>query len=61
MIISGVLAAVCFAIAMLAGGGPLAGIGLAFAGGFGLPRWVLSFLKKRREKNFFARCRTPST
>ena len=52
MIVSGVLAAVCFAIAMLLGGGVLAGIGLAFAGGFGLPRWGLSFLKKRREKKF---------
>jgi len=52
MIVSGVLAAVCFAIAMLVGGGLLAGIGLAFAGGFGLPRWTLGFLKKRREKNF---------
>jgi tight adherence protein B len=52
MIISGVIAAVCFGIAMVVGGGVLAGIGLAFAGGFGLPRWALSFLKKRREKNF---------
>ena len=52
MIASGVLAVVCFAIAMLVGGGPLAGIGLAFAAGFGLPRWALSFLKTRREKNF---------
>jgi tight adherence protein B len=52
MIISGAFAVVCFAIAMLVGGGPLAGIGLAFAGGFGLPRWALSFLKTRREKKF---------
>jgi tight adherence protein B len=52
MIASGVLAVVCFAIAMLVGGGPLAGIGLAFGGGFGLPRWALSFLKTRRGKNF---------
>ena len=52
MIISGAFAVVCFAIAMLVGGGPLAGIGLAFAGGFGLPRWALSFLKTRREKRF---------
>jgi tight adherence protein B len=52
MIASGILAAVSFAIAMLAGGGPLAAAGLTFAAGFGLPRWVLSFLKKRREKNF---------
>jgi tight adherence protein B len=52
MVVSGVFAVVCFAIAMVLGGGPLAGIGLAFAGGFGLPRWALNFLKKRREKNF---------
>jgi tight adherence protein B len=52
MIVSGVLAAVCFAMAMLFGGGLLAAIGLAFAAGFGLPRWVLSYLKKRREQNF---------
>ena len=52
MMISGVLAAVSFAIAMLAGGGLLAAIGLAFAAGFGLPRWSLSYLKTRREKAF---------
>ena len=52
MMISGVLAAVSFAIAMLAGGGLLAAIGLAFAAGFGLPRWGLSYLKTRREKAF---------
>ena len=52
MIASGVMATVCFAMAMLLGGGPLAAIGLSFAAGFGLPRWTLSFLKKRREKNF---------
>jgi len=39
-------------LAMLVGGGPLGAIGLAFAAGFGLPRWLLSFLKKRREKAF---------
>jgi tight adherence protein B len=52
MMISGVLAAVSFAIAMLAGGGLLAAVGLAFAAGFGLPRWGLSYLKTRREKAF---------
>ena len=52
MMISGVLAAVSFAIAMLAGGGLLAAVGLAFAAGFGLPRWSLSYLKTRREKAF---------
>jgi tight adherence protein B len=52
IIVSGVLAAVCFAMPMLFGGGLIGAVGLAFAAGFGLPRWVLSFLKKRREKNF---------
>jgi tight adherence protein B len=52
MIISGVLAAAAFAIAMIVGGGLLGAAGLAFAAGFGLPRWGLSFLKTRREKNF---------
>ncbi|HEY2210869.1 MAG TPA: type II secretion system F family protein [Bradyrhizobium sp.] len=52
IIVSGVLAAVCFAMPMLFGGGLIGAVGLAFAAGFGLPRWILSFLKKRREKNF---------
>jgi len=52
MIVSGILAAVCFAMAMLFGGGLIGAVGLAFAAGFGLPRWALSFLKKRREKSF---------
>jgi tight adherence protein B len=52
MIISGVLAAVSFAMALLGGGGLLGALGLAFAAGFGLPRWALNFLKKRREKKF---------
>lgn len=52
MVMSGVLGAAAFALAMLAGGGLLGAAGLAFAAGFGLPRWVLSFLKKRRETAF---------
>ena len=52
LIVSGILAAAAFGAAMLAGGGPLGAIGMAFAAGFGLPRWMLSFLKKRREKAF---------
>jgi tight adherence protein B len=52
MIVSGVLAAVGFVAAMLLGGGLLAAIGLSFGAGFGLPRWGLSFLKKRRENKF---------
>jgi tight adherence protein B len=52
MVVSAVLAAVFFAAAMLAGGGLPGAAGLAFAAGFGLPRWALSFLKKRREAAF---------
>jgi tight adherence protein B len=52
MLVSGALGIVGFAMALLFGGGLLAAGGLAFAGGFGLPRWSLSFLKKRREKKF---------
>jgi tight adherence protein B len=52
MMISGVLGAAVFALAMLAGGGLLGAAGLAFAAGFGLPRWALGFLKTRREKAF---------
>jgi tight adherence protein B len=52
MILSGVLAAVCFLMALALGGRLLAAAGLAFAAGFGLPRWGLNFLKTRREKKF---------
>jgi tight adherence protein B len=52
MVISGLLAAVFFGAAIIVGGGPLGAGGLAFAAGFGLPRWALSFLKKRREAAF---------
>jgi tight adherence protein B len=52
MIISGVLGLGCFAAAYLISGGLLGAVGLAFAAGFGLPRWILGFLKKRREKKF---------
>ena len=51
---SGALGLVAFAAAMLGGGGLLGAGGLAFAAGFGLPRWILSFLKNRREKAFLA-------
>ena len=52
MIVSAVTGAVFFAGAMMFGGGLLAAVGLGFAGGFGLPRWALGYLKKRREKKF---------
>jgi tight adherence protein B len=52
MVVSGILAAVAFGLTMLFGGSLVAAAGLAFAAGFGLPRWGLSYLKKRREQNF---------
>jgi tight adherence protein B len=51
-ILSGGLAVVAFLIAVWMGGGLLGGAGMAFAAGFGLPRWVLGYLKKKREKAF---------
>jgi tight adherence protein B len=54
MVISAILGAIFLAGAMFVGGGILGAVGLAFAGGFGLPRWGLAFLKKRREKQFLA-------
>jgi tight adherence protein B len=54
MVISAILGAVFFVAAMVVGGGILGALGLGFAGGFGLPRWALAFLKKRREKKFLA-------
>jgi tight adherence protein B len=50
--VSGILAAVSLLGVLLSGGSLLAACGLAFAAGFGLPRWGLSYLKKRREANF---------
>jgi tight adherence protein B len=52
IVISGMLGLFAFAMTVMFGGGLLAGAGLAFAAGFGLPRWVLGFLKKRREDAF---------
>lgn len=52
LIVSGILGAVAFTVPMIVGAGPLVAVGLAFAAGFGLPRWMLGFLKTRREKKF---------
>jgi tight adherence protein B len=48
LVVSGILGLFAFAMTVLFGGGLLAGAGLAFAAGFGLPRWILGFLKRRR-------------
>jgi tight adherence protein B len=39
-------------LALITGQHVLVALGAAFAGGFGIPRWLLSYLKKRREKRF---------
>ncbi|MCJ2034604.1 type II secretion system F family protein [Methylobacterium sp. J-068] len=47
-IISVVLAIVVGLVILVVTGNPLAGLGAVFAGGFGLPIWLLAFLRKRR-------------
>jgi tight adherence protein B len=51
-IASGFVAVAAGAAAFWMGGGLLGGVGMAFAAGFGLPRWVLGYLKTKREKAF---------
>ncbi|MGH6711924.1 MAG: type II secretion system F family protein [Bradyrhizobium sp.] len=51
-IISGILGAVAGFVAFTVGGGPLGAAGMAFGAGLGLPRWLLSYLKNKREKAF---------
>jgi tight adherence protein B len=51
-IISALLGLAAFAVAFMLNAGLLAALGFAFAAGFGLPRWLLKFLKKRREAKF---------
>jgi tight adherence protein B len=48
----GVLGFVAFVITIVAGGGLPAAAVLAVAAALGVPRWMLSFLKKRRETKF---------
>jgi tight adherence protein B len=50
-IISGVIGAVLF-VTVFSGAGLIPALALGFAGAFGLPRWLLSYLKKRREAKF---------
>ena len=51
-IISAIIGAVLFVIVLFGGAGLIPAIGLGFAGAFGLPPWLLSYLKKRRENKF---------
>jgi tight adherence protein B len=52
LMISGGLGLFAFAMVFLFTGSLLPAVGVGFAAAFGLPRWLLSFLKKRREKKF---------
>ena len=52
IIVSAIVGMLFFGVALVIGGGLLGAVGMGFAGGFGLPRWALGFLKKRREKMF---------
>ena len=52
LIASGALGFVTFVAVLVVGGGLLAAAGLAFGAAFGLPRWILSFLKTRRHNKF---------
>jgi tight adherence protein B len=54
MITAGVLGMGAFFAVMIFGAGLLPALGFGFAAGFGLPFWMLSFLKKRREAKFLA-------
>jgi tight adherence protein B len=55
MLISAGLGLVALAAGFGTGMGLLATVGLGFAAAFGLPRWMLRFLKKRRERRFIDR------
>jgi tight adherence protein B len=52
MVISGILGVGAFLVTFTLGGALVAAAGLGFAMGFGLPRWMLNYLKKRREAKF---------
>jgi len=52
ILISVAIGAALFVAVFLVGSGLLAAAGAGFAGGFGVPRWLLGFLKKRRESKF---------
>jgi tight adherence protein B len=52
MLISAAMGMAAFIAVFYAGFGLLAALGLGFAAGLGAPRWLLAFLKKRREAAF---------
>jgi tight adherence protein B len=52
LVISAVIGFVFAAFAFVASGDPFAALAGLFIGGFGVPRWLLGFLRKRRIKKF---------
>lgn len=54
ILISAAMGIVAFGAVLGAGLGPMSALGFGFAAGFGLPFWLLSYLKKRREAKFLA-------
>lgn len=52
IVISAVLGVVAFLLAFIFRWPVYLALGLAFVAGFGLPRWLLGWLKKRREQKF---------
>jgi tight adherence protein B len=52
MLISAAIGVGMFLAGMFFGGGLLPAAAAGFAGAFGIPRWLLSFLKNRREAKF---------
>lgn len=51
-IVSAAVGGVIFLLVFMMSTNLLAAFAFGFAGGFGVPRWVLRFMKKRREKKF---------
>lgn len=54
IIISAFIGLAMFSLGVMSGGGLGVAAGLGFAGALGVPRWLLSFLRKRRESKFIA-------
>jgi len=52
ILISAGVGLVAFVLGLAISPGLLPAVAMAFAGAFGLPRWLLSFLRKRREAKF---------
>ena len=50
--VSAGMGVVAFVVSSFFGTGLVIAAAIGFAGAFGVPRWLLSFLKKRREKKF---------